>query len=126
MSGHCHGAVTHTVNLLRMQVERVGGNWTRDIRMFAEFDYWPATKIVIATGFAVPPRSSVTKLVGFVSDGPDKLETGTYECHLTSFLDGAATGANAPVTFRVRVCPSHIQFIKQKGWFVNYRVYETR
>jgi hypothetical protein len=120
------GAVVHTVNFLKMRVERVGENWTRDLSMFVEFDNWPATRVVTATGFAVPPRSSVTKLIGFVSDKPEKLETGTYECHLTSFLDGAATSANVPIAFRVSVDPSTIKLIKQSGWFLNYRVYETR
>lgn len=117
------GALVRTVNTLSLHVERRGSSWARDFAMFVEFDAFPAKKITCATGFAVPPRSSCSRIIGFMCDKPEELPQGTYECSLSVYQDSSERPLDEVVTCKVVVDSSGLAAIKQKASFVNYRGY---
>lgn len=117
------GAVVRFVNALKLRVTRPPDDRKREFDMFAEYDAFPARKIVIASGFAVPPKSSCTRLVGFISDRPEPLRLGRYNCSLTMLTDDALQTRERGVPFCVPVDKNGAQFIRQRGFFINYKAY---
>ena len=118
------GAVLHIVNSLYGRLVKVGGGWKEYFSMQTELPRIPPPKDeppAFATSFAVPPRSSCTKLLGFSSQraGLD-IPAGDYRFYLYAYVDGKAVGKDACLEFGVTITEEQVMLIDSGGRYVSY------
>lgn len=82
--------------------------------MQTELDAIPPTrKAPMATGFSVPPRSDLTKLIGFASCVPGvSISEGDYKFELYAVVNGKKS-RKPKLTFNIEITTDTIETINQ-------------
>lgn len=97
------GAAVHTVDMLVLRVRQKDRNteWWFDMRNQCEVV--PSQREEFAMGYAIAPRSAVSKIIIFASREPHDLSAGTYDCTLFVFADSNADKPSTEMSFAVAV-----------------------
>ncbi|NUT49680.1 MAG: hypothetical protein HOV94_20570, partial [Saccharothrix sp.] len=109
------GARARRVDFALVTLRHRDSEWRCELYMQVEVDAIPPTKPPLAaTGFVVPPNSSVCRLVTFapVAKEPDGFPVGVHDFELRAVVDGGRLPRKPDLMFRLEITQHLVEMLR--------------